>query len=226
MKVLIIGGSSDVGISLAKYLTNMGNEVTITYHNHKCEIDNIKSVHLDIRNEMDIQELMKELGHIDLLINMAAISRDNLFLDTTKEDFKEVLDVNLIGTFSTSKIFSKYNPNGTILNIASTDGIDTYSKYNMLYAASKAGVINMTRSMALSTKNKVLCLCPNWLDSESTRSMDREYLNSELERIRQGRLISLSEFNECVNKIIKENKSGDVMRLDTRGEELWITKVL
>ena len=176
MKVLIIGGSSDVGISLAKYLMNLGNEITITYCNHKCKIDGINIVKLDVRNELDIEAVMKKLGHVDLLINMAAISRDNLFLDTTKEDFKEVLDVNLIGTFSTSKIFSKYNPNGTILNIASTDGIDTYSKYNMLYAASKAGVINMTRSMALSTKNKVLCLCPNWLDSESTRNMDREYL--------------------------------------------------
>ena len=226
MKVLIIGGSSDVGISLAKYLTNMGNEVTITYHNHKCEIDNIKSVHLDIRNEMDIQELMKKLGHIDLLINMAAISRDNLFLDLTKEDFKSVLDVNLIATFSTSQIFCKYNPSGIILNIASTDGIDTYSKYSMLYSVSKAGIINLSKCMALSTENKVLCLCPNWLDSESTRNMDKEYLESELKRINQGRLITLDEFNECVNKVINEYKSGDVVRIDTRGEELWITKVL
>ena len=122
-------------------------------------------------------------------------------------------------------IFSKYNPSGIILNIASTDGLDTYSEYNMLYAASKAGVINLSRSMAISTKNKVICICPNWLDSKSTNAINQDYLKKELKRIKQDRLITLDEFNDSVNRIIKEYQSGDVVRIDVKGDKLWIEKI-
>lgn len=226
MKILIIGGSSDVGISLAKYLKNKGNEVVITYNKHKCEIQDIECIHLDITNESEIEEIITKYDHIDILINMAAISLDNLFLDSTKEDFMKVLEVNLVGYFLTSKIYSKYNGNGMIVNIASTDGIDTYSKYSMLYSASKAGVINMSRSVSLSTNNKVLCICPNWIDSDSTRRIDKGYLNSELKRIGQSRLITLNEFNEVFLGIINNYKNGDVIRIDVKGDKLWVGKVL
>lgn len=224
MRILIIGGSSDVGISLAKYLHNLGNEVILTYYKHECTLDDINCFPLDITDELQIEELIKN-NSFDMLINMASISRDNLFLDNTKEDFIDVLTVNLVGTFSASKIFSKYNPSGIILNIASTDGVDTYSEYNMLYAASKAGVINLSRSMAISTKNKVICICPNWLDSKSTNAINQDYLKKELKRIKQDRLITLDEFNDSVNRIIKEYQSGDVVRIDVKGDKLWIEKI-
>ena len=95
----------------------------------------------------------------------------------------------------------------------------------MLYAASKAGVINLSKSMALSTDNKVLCICPNWIDSDSTREMDKTYLESELKRIGQDRLITMDEFNQSVYKIIMEYHSGDVIRIDIKGDKLWIAKV-
>ena len=225
MRILIVGGSTDIGTSLAKTLKNKGNEVIVTYNKHKCEIQDIKCIHLDITNEDEIQEVITKYGHIDILVNMAAISLDNLFLDNTKEDFMKVLEVNLVGTFLTSKIYSKYNDNGLIINIASTDGIDTYSEYSMLYSASKAGIINMSKSMALGTSNKVLCLCPNWIDSASTRNMDQDYLNSELKRINQSRLITIDEFCESFLKIINDYQSGDVVRIDIKGDRLWIGKV-
>lgn len=230
MKVLILGGSTDIGISLAKYFQNLGNTVIVTYNTHKCNIDDIECLHLDIRDENEIESTIKyvinKYGKIDLLINMAAVSYDNLFLDNTKEEFMNALEVNLVGPFLASKIYSKYIDDGIILNIASTDGIDTYSKYSMLYSASKAGVINMSRSMALGTNNKVLCICPNWIDSDSTREMDSTYLNSELKRIKQDRLITLDEFNEAVNKVINNYQSGDVIRIDIKGDKLWIAKIL
>ena len=225
MKILIVGGSTDIGISLARYLKNKGNEIIITYNKHKCEVDDIECVHLDITNELEIEKVISKYDHLDMLINMAAISCDNLFLDNTKEDFMKVLEVNLVGYFLTSKIYSKYNK-GTILNIASTDGIDTYSEYSMLYSASKAGVINLSRSMAIGTNNIVLCICPNWIDSDSTRSMDKDYLDSELKRIKQSRLITIDEFNQSILKIINDYQSGDVIRIDIKGDKLWIGKVL
>ena len=224
MKILIIGGSTDVGISLAKYFSILDNDVSITYHNHKCMIDGIKCLPLDITNEDEL-EILFHNNEFDMLINMAAISHDNLFLDNTKEDFVDILKVNLVGTFSASRIFSKYNPTGIIINIASTDGIDTYSEYSMLYSASKAGVINLSKSMALSTKNKVLCICPNWLDASSTINMDQNYLTKELKRIGQSRLISLDEFNQSVVKIIDEYNSRDIIRIDIRDDKLWIEKI-
>jgi len=225
MKILIIGGSTDIGISLAKYLKKIGNQVIITYNKHKCEVNDVECIHLDVTNEEEIEEVINKYKNIDILINMAAISYDNLFLDNTKEDFMKLLEVNLIGYFLTSKIYSKYNK-GMIINIASTDGIDTYSKYSMLYSASKAGVINMSRSMAISTSNKVLCICPNWIDSNSTRNMDKDYLASELKRINQSRLITIDEFNESILEIINNYQSGDVVRIDIKGDKLWIKKVL
>ena len=224
MRILIVGGSSDMGINLAKYLKDKGNEVIVTYNKNRIVNSLVETVHLDITDEEEIKEVITKYDNIDLLINMAAISTDNLFLDNTKEDFIKTLEVNLVGYFLTSKYYSKYHK-GTILNVASTDGIDTYSKYSMLYSASKAGVINMSRSMAISTDNKVLCICPNWIDSESTRSMDQEYLSKELKRINQDRLITLAEFNESLVDIINNYQSGDVVRIDIKGDKLCLEKV-
>ena len=86
-------------------------------------------------------------------------------------------------------------------------------------------VCYMSRSMAIGTNNKVLCICPNWIDSDSTRSMDKDYLDSELKRIKQSRLITIDEFNQSILKIINDYQSGDVIRIDIKGDKLWIGKV-
>jgi hypothetical protein len=78
----------------------------------------------------------------------------------------------------------------------------------------------------MATNNKVLCVCPNWIDSESTRSMDKDFLNSELIRIGQDRLISLDEFNKGIYEIINSKYlSGNIIRMDIRDGNLWIEKV-
>ena len=62
------------------------------------------------------------------------------------------------------KIYSKYISDGIIINMSSTDGIDTYNKYNTFYSSSKAAIINLSKSISLNTSNKVLCICHNWCD--------------------------------------------------------------
>lgn len=229
MNILIIGGSSDTGVSLAKYLTKKGNTVIVSYHNNPNKIANIEFIKCNIESEKEIistmEYVMNKYGRIDILINMAAVSYDNYYLEKTKEEFMKVLEVNLVGTFLCNKIYSKFISNGMILNIASTDGIDTGSIYNIDYSTSKAGIITMTKIIANESTNKVVCVCPNWIDSNSTKSMDRGYLKSELERIGQTRLITLAEFNEAIYKIINDSENKAVYRIDIKGDELWIEKI-
>lgn len=229
-KVLIIGGSTDIGISLAKYLIKKDYEVLLTYNKNKIIDEDFTTIKCDVTSESSIEDTIKYainlFGNIDILINMAAISLDNSFLNKTKEEFLSVLTVNLVGTFLTNQIYSRYIDNGLIINISSTDGIDTFSKYNIDYSASKAGIINMTKSISISTTNKVLCVCPNWIDSYTTNSMNKDYLLSELKRIKQDRLIKIDEFTRSMYEIINTNyDTGSIIRMDIKDGNLWLKKI-
>lgn len=230
MNVLIIGGSSDIGISFANYYKSLGYNVLVGYNRHKINIDGVYAFKCDVRNEEDIENIILKgidlFGKINILINLAVISLDNSFLNKTKREFMDVLEVNLVGTFLVNQIYSRYISDGLIVNMASTDGIDTCSQYSIDYSASKAGVINMTRSMAMGTSNKIICICPNWIDSESTRGMNLDYLNDELKRIGQSRLITIDELVYNTDKIINsEIVSGSVFRIDVKDDKLWVEKV-
>ena len=228
--VLIIGGSSDIGIALAKYLKINGFNTIVTYCHKQIMLDEIETIKCDVCLEDDIDKAIKyvidKYGKIDILINMAAISLDDDFLNKSKEEFMHVLEVNLVGAFLTSKIYTKYVSDGKIINIASTDGVDTFSKYNVDYAASKAGLITLTRNLALCTSNKVIGIAPNWIDSETTRKIDQVYLMDELKRIGQNRLITIDEFTQVVGEIInKDVFSGTIFRIDIEGDKLWTTEI-
>ena len=229
-KVLIIGGSTDIGISLAKYLIKKDYEVLLTYNKNKIIDEDFTTIKCDVTSESSIEDTIKYainlFGNIDILINMAAISLDNSFLNKTKEEFLSVLTVNLVGTFLTNQIYSRYIDNGLIINVSSTDGIDTFSKYNIDYSASKAGIINMTKSISMSTTNKVLCVCPNWIDSYTTNSMNKDSLLSELKRIKQDRLIKIDEFTRSMYEIINTNyDTGSIIRMDIKDGNLWLKKI-
>ena len=224
--ILIFGGSSDIGVSLAKYLIEQGNNVIITYNTHI--VDDIECIKCDIRNESEVENTIKDVidkyKRIDIIINMASISRDNLLSDISKEDFMNVLETNLVGSFLTSKIYSKYFDDGMIVNISSTDGIDTYNEYNMCYSVSKAGMIFMSKNMTMCTNNKIICICPNWIDSISTNNIDKSYLNNELKRIKQDRLIKIDELNNSIYRLISDNNSG-LFRIDVRDDKLWVERM-
>lgn len=230
MNVLIIGGSSDIGVSFGKYYVSLGYNVLVSYNKNKIDIPGVVSFKCDVKKEEDIENIILKgielFGKIDLLINMAAISLDNDFFDKSKKEFMEVLEVNLVGTFLVNQIYSRYINDGMIINVASTDGINTGSRYNIDYSASKAGIIGMSKGISLATSNKVICICPNWIDSESTRLMDKGYLDSELKRIGQSRLIRISEMIDVIDNIIdSEVISGDIYRIDVKDDKLWVEKM-
>lgn len=235
MNVLIIGGSTDIGINLTKKLVNNGDNVISSYYKHIVDIPSVDSYKCDVRCEEDIDKLInianKRFNNDYILINMAAISQDNSILNKTKSEFMNVLEVNLVGMFLCNQIYSRYNSNGQIVNISSTDGIDTYSEYNIDYAISKNGIIKMSEIMGRYTNNKIICICPNWIDSDSTKSMNQEYLDSELKRVGQSRLIGVDEFTTSMIDIIKDgyfnriNNDTEIIRIDIKDDRLWIERM-
>lgn len=214
--MLITGASRGIGKVIADYFANLGMTVIVTYKNNK--VDKYDSYYLDLCQEKCIEDLYNSVknkyGKIDYLVNNAAISRDSYLFDKTKEEFMEVLETNVVGTFLMMKYFDNI-VNGFIINLSSTDGIDTGSIYSIDYNASKAGIISLTKTFSLVSKNKIISICPNWVDIDSTKEMDKDYLNSELKRIGQDKLINVDTIPKVIDDCIKKNiESGSIIRID------------
>jgi 3-oxoacyl-[acyl-carrier protein] reductase len=212
--MLLTGSSSGIAKEIYNYFTNLGMNVILTYHNNK--INN--GYYLDLKDEDSIIKLANDIenkyGKIDYLVNNASISLDNYLYDKTKEEFMDVLETNVVGTFLMMKHFDKI-VNGFIFNISSTDGIDTGSIYSIDYNVSKAGINMLTKTFSLESKNKIISICPNWVDTNSTRGMNQDYLNSELKRIKQDKLISEKTIPKVIDNLIKEDvSSGSIIRIE------------
>ena len=231
MNAVITGASVGIGYNLALKLANLGYDLYLTYYNNqtnilklKEEIENETKVKcyinkLDLKNEQNIIEvchdILTKFSKINILVNNASISNDNLFLDKTKEEFMQVLEVNVVGTFLITKYLIE-NIKDFVINMSSTDGIDTYSIYNLDYAISKSAIIQLTKSMSLIFPNiKTIAIAPNWVETESTLEIDKTYLENELKRIGQKKLISIDTVSNKIIDIIKNNniKSGEVIKI-------------
>ena len=231
MNAVITGASVGIGYNLALKLANLGYDLYLTYYNNqtnilklKEEIENETKVKcyinkLDLKNEQNIIEvchdILTKFSKINILVNNASISNDNLFLDKTKEEFMQVLEVNVVGTFLMTKYLIE-NIKDFVINMSSTDGIDTYSIYNLDYAISKSAIIQLTKSMSLIFPNiKTIVIAPNWVETESTLEIDKTYLENELKRIGQEKLISIDTVSNKIIDIIKNNniKSGEVIKI-------------
>ena len=239
MNCLITGASIGIGHDTVLKIASLNYNIYFTYlnnfnkakklqeevidkYNVKCYIKKC-----DLSKESNIKDVINDfkdkLGNIDILINNASYSSDNLIEDKKKDEFMKVLEVNLVGTFLMTKhSINLINENGIVINMSSTDGIDTSSIYNIDYSASKAGIISLTKTFSLSyPKIRFISLAPNWVDTESTREMNKDYLKSELKRIGQDNLISTQVVvNKIINIIVDKNiKSGSLIRIDGDNDE-------
>ncbi len=232
MNCLITGSSLGIGEKLAIRMASLNYNLFLTYYSNKDLIEKVREAIIskynvkcyikkcDLASENDIKELIQEfkekLGNLDILVNNAATYNDNLLDNKTKQEFMNVLEVNVVGTFLVTKYaLDIMNKDAIIINMASTDGIDTYNIYNLDYAVSKAGIIQMTKSLALILDKKVIAIAPNWVDTESTRSIDKEFLEEELKRIKQKELIKVEKVIDVIIDSInnKDIKSGEVIRI-------------
>jgi len=228
---IVTGCAKGIGREIALDLARSGYNIIATYNTSIEEIKflekKIKTIgvdfdlyKLDISNEENLNKFCDKIKSkykkIDVLINNAALSLDNNFKDKTKEEFMKVLDVNLVGPFLIIQKLSELLEESKIINIASTNGINTYSKVDMDYSASKAGLINLTKSLALEfDKAQIYALCPNWVNTESVREMNPDYLQEELDRIGQRKLIEPNEVSSKVLEILESNtKSGSIIVME------------
>ena len=167
-KVAIVTGSSrGLGRACLLELAKNNYDVVINYNNSEERAKLVKEeveqlgvkallVKCDISNEEDVEvmvsKVIKEFGRIDVLVNNAAVCYDSLYDDKTAENFKKTLDVNVVGTFLVSKYVGDImyqNKYGKIVNISSTNGINTYFPMCLDYDASKAGIISLTHNLAM-----------------------------------------------------------------------------
>lgn len=212
MKVLVTGSSRGLGAEIIKEFAKNGVDVVINYNHSYKEAydlaDSIKNVDVqvikcDVSNEDEVKDMFSQIENIDFLINNAAISSDSDILEKSAMDFNRVLHTNLTGTFLVSKYAIKKMDKGSIINISSTNAIDTYYPESIDYDASKAGVISLTHNFSKYLPDfRVNCVCPDWIDTDITKDMDEEY-KSKINFIKKEDLAKLI-YKIAINKEIKD----------------------
>ena len=213
-RVLITGGARGLGASIAEVFAKNSYDVVITYLNSSDEAQELCSLlknkygvnaecyRMDITNESDIKDVLLRITNLDCLINNAAYNNDCDIFEHTKSEFIRVLETNLVGPFMMSQIFFNKlsESNGSIVNISSKNGVDTYYPESVDYDASKAGLINLTKNMAaaFAPTVRVNAVAPGWINTDSIKDMDDKFREKEMSKVLLNRFANPSEIAELV----------------------------
>ncbi|WP_411168540.1 3-oxoacyl-[acyl-carrier-protein] reductase [Clostridium sp. MB05] len=186
---IVTGGTRGIGREIAKTLAENGANIAINYRNYNEEIESlieelksfgvkVVAVKCDVSDEGEVNNFIKEVKDnfesIDILINNAGITKDGLIIRMNEKDFDDVINVNLKGTFNTTKAVSAVMVKqryGKIINISSVVGV-TGNAGQCNYAASKAGVIGFSKSVAreLAARNiNVNVIAPGYINTDMTK---------------------------------------------------------
>ena len=169
-----------------------------------------------------VEKVIDAFGRVDVLVNNAAIAIDTTFEDKTVENFRKILDTNLIGTFIVSKYVGKYmleNKSGVIINVASTNGIDTIYPESLDYDASKAGVISLTKNLALQYAPyiRVNAVAPGWVNTDMNKELDQAFIEKENKKILLNRFARPEEIAKVIYFLSTPDASyinSEVIRID------------
>lgn len=186
---LITGGARGIGKKIAEKFARNGYNIVINYVSEKTDVNKLESdlsqngkvevlcIKCDVTEFNSCQEMVKKavdkFGKIDVLINNAGITKDNLLMRMKEEDFDKVINVNLKGTFNMTKNVISYmmkKRSGRIVNISSVVGVSGNSG-QANYAASKAGIIGFTKSVAkeLASRNILAnAVAPGFIETDMT----------------------------------------------------------
>lgn len=234
--VLVTGSSKGIGKSTIIEFAKNGYDVVINYNNSVNEAENLKKyilekydvnvlcIKADMCNEDDIDNMVNiiidQFKRIDVLVNNAGIAIDCIVDDKTKGNFIKTLDTNLIGPFLLSRKCSKYMPKGSsIINITSTNGIDTYYEYSLDYDASKAGLISLTNNLSqiYAPNIRVNAVAPGWVMTDMNKELDDDYINEESSKILLNRFAEPEEIAKVIFFLASDAASyinNTVIRVD------------
>ena len=226
--VLVTGGTRGIGEAISREFAKKGYDIIINYvkSNEKAkklkeELEatyNIKvlPIKADLSNEIEINNMVdiaiKEFGKIDVLVNNAGIVIDKEFEDRTVEDWKQTLDINLIAPFVLTKLVGKEmlkQKSGAIINISSTNGLNTYYPTSVDYDASKSGLISLTYDSAVQFAPyvRVNCIAPGWVNTEMNKELPEDFVKDETERILVKRFGEPEEIAKVVAFLASEDAS-------------------
>ena len=228
MKTAIItGASKGIGASIALRLNELGYNLVLNYRSNTNSMEELINnfanketknviVKCDISNYDDAKKLIDEaydnFGTVDVLINNAGITKDNILPLMTEDEFDQVVDTNLKGTFNCCKHIAKRmlkQKHGRIVNISSVVGL-AGNAGQVNYAASKAGVIGMTKSIAreLGKKNVLVnAIAPGFIQTEMTDKIPDEIKNEMMKNIPLQKLGQPSDIADAVEFLISDKAS-------------------
>tara|TARA_S200000501_G_scaffold363792_1_gene395123 strand:- start:93 stop:827 length:735 start_codon:yes stop_codon:yes gene_type:complete len=201
--IIVTGATGGIGNSIVEKLMDCGANVLASgtriekLEELKKKFDNIKILKFDISQTDKIEEFIetasKELGTLDCLVNNAGITQDNLAIRMSAEEWKRVIDINLTSTFFMSKFAIKKmlkNKKGKIINITSVVG-HTGNLGQANYTASKAGIVAMSKSLAIEYAKKninVNCISPGFIKTAMTEKIDEKFKEAIISKIPTARL--------------------------------------
>ena len=237
--VLITGGAKGIGRAIALKLASKGYGIVINYLTSEQRAFDLQkkiveeygvsclAIKADISDEDQVDGMVSkieaETGGVDILVNNAAIDMPDLFSNKDAETFRRILDVNVVGAFNCAKRVSKHmidNRYGRIINISSTNGINTYYPMCLDYDASKAALISLTHDLAVQFAPyvNVNAVAPGFIGTESElEGYDEEFLKQETDKILVGRYGEPEEVADLVAFLVSDEASyinNSVIRID------------
>ena len=212
-KIIITGATGGIGNCLVEKFNSFDASIVATGTNEE-KLNNLKKkfpkVHIEKfslieheKIEEFVNKIEVKLGGIDVLINNAGITLDNLSIRLTEENWKKVLDINLTSTFLMCKFVIKKmlkNKYGKIINISSIVG-HTGNLGQANYSASKAGIVAFSKSLAIEYARKninINCVSPGFIKTEMTDKISDEFKKNLLSKIPSGSLGTGEDVSNCV----------------------------
>ena len=202
--IIVTGASGGIGNSIVEILYKSGANILASgtkiekLEELKSKFENIKILRFDISHNDKIEEFIdncfKELGgRLDCLVNNAGMTQDNLAIRMSLDEWKKVIDINLTSTFLLSKFSVKKmlkNKSGKIINITSVVG-HTGNLGQSNYTASKAGIVAMSKSLAIEYAKKninINCISPGFIKTAMTEKIDEKFKETIISKIPSARL--------------------------------------
>ena len=234
---MITGATRGIGKQIALTLANEGYNIVLNYRTENDELKQLKNeieskkvkcltVQGDVTNFEDckqmIESAIEKFGKVDVLVNNAGITKDMLLARMKEEDFKQVIDVNLVGTFNMTKNVISYMMkarNGRIINISSVVGIAGNAGQTN-YSASKAGIIGFTKSLAKEVASRnilVNAVAPGFIETNMTEVLKQEVKDEIAKNIPLKRMGTPQDVANVVKFLASEDSSyitGQVISVD------------